>query len=297
MFPTNDYVFHRIFGREGNENITKEFLNTILSQKVERIRLDSNPIMMRDFSDDKESVLDVKAILDENGEKKICNIEIQVKNEHNIKQRLPYYWARAYIEQLHKGEGYSKLCKTICILIADFELEKDDPDFFSEYGILKKRSKLGDKLLTEDLEMYIIELPKLKRKLKNEEKIDNEKLVSWLKFISNPNEMEEKDMEEENMKDAIRILEDINSNKYERDWAERRLDWCRRRIDEKEWAKKEGHEEGRAEGLQEGRIEGKREGNKEAKKEVAKKMLSKNISIEEIMEFTNLTKEEIEKLK
>ena len=76
---------------------------------------------------------------------------------------------------------------------------------------------------------------------KNEEKIDNEKLVSWLKFISNPNEMEEKDMEEENMKDAIRILEDINSNKYERDWAERRLDWCRRRIDEKEWAKKEGH--------------------------------------------------------
>ncbi|MCX4303062.1 MAG: hypothetical protein OSJ66_03520 [Clostridia bacterium] len=92
-------------------------------------------------------------------------------------------------------------------------------------------------------------------------------------------------MEEENMKNAIRILEDINSNKYERDWAERRLDWCRRRIDEKEWAKKEGHEEGRI------------EGNKEAKKEVAKKMLSKNISIEEIMEFTNLTKEEIEKLK
>ena len=92
-------------------------------------------------------------------------------------------------------------------------------------------------------------------------------------------------MEEENMKNAIRILEDINSNKYERDWAERRLDWCRRRIDEKEWAKKEGHEECRI------------EGNKEAKKEVAKKMLSKNISIEEIMEFTNLTKEEIEKLK
>lgn len=104
-------------------------------------------------------------------------------------------------------------------------------------------------------------------------------------------------MEEENMKDAIRILEDINSNEYERDWAERRLDWCRRRIDEKEWAKKEGHEEGREEGLQEGKKKGRIEGNKEAKKEVAKKMFSKNISIEEIMEFTNLTKEEIEKLK
>ena len=45
-----------------------------------------------------------------------------------------------------------------------------------------------------------------------------------------------------------------------------------------------------------GKAEGRTEGKTEAKNEIAKKMKAKNMSIEEIVELTGLTKEEIEKL-
>lgn len=44
------------------------------------------------------------------------------------------------------------------------------------------------------------------------------------------------------------------------------------------------------------KAEGKTEGKTEGKKQIAKKMKAKNIPIEEIIELTGLTKEEIENL-
>jgi predicted transposase/invertase (TIGR01784 family) len=53
----------------------------------------------------------------------------------------------------------------------------------------------------------------------------------------------------------------------------------------------------KAEGKAEGKVEGKIEGSKEEKIKIAKKMLTKNKDIEEIMEYIDLTKEEILKIK
>ena len=239
IYPTNDYIFHRVFAREGNEEITKAFLNTILSTKVEEIRLDSNPIQMPMYLGDKTSILDVKAILDENGRKKLCNIEMQIRNQYNMDHRIPYYWAKLYSGQLKQGEDYEKLCKTICIVIVDFEINDKDTDFCSEYGILKKNVKGEDILLTDDLEFYIIELPKLRKKLENAEKIDNKKLVAWLKYINNPNEVEEKDMEDnEYLEEAYRVLEDISSSEEEKILAEYRIDaWRNEQSVKKHWQK------------------------------------------------------------
>src|SRR5699024_4396282 len=39
---TNDIVFQRIFGKVGNENITKAFLEKILGIKIEELTLDTN---------------------------------------------------------------------------------------------------------------------------------------------------------------------------------------------------------------------------------------------------------------
>ena len=39
VVPTNDYIFKRIFGKPGNEEITKSFLNSILDTEVTRSRL------------------------------------------------------------------------------------------------------------------------------------------------------------------------------------------------------------------------------------------------------------------
>ncbi len=136
------------------------------------------------------------------------------------------------------------------------------------------------------MELYIIQLPKLKRKLENLEGIENEKLVTWLRFIQNPNELEEKDMSDnEELKQAYKILDDVNSNAYERDMAERRLDWIRCENDARDHLEREGIKKGKAEGKAEEKIE------------TAKRLLEMKLSIKDIMKATGLTEDEIKQLK
>ena len=77
--------------------------------------------------------------------------------------------------------------------------------------------------------------------------------------------------------EAIRMLAEEN----EKAWKDRQA--------ELDYAMDEGIQKG----IQKGRVEGKH--NREI--EIAKKMLLKNKNIEEIIDFTDLTKEEIEKLR
>ena len=37
MLPTNDYVFKRIFGYEGKEEITKDFIEAVTKYEIEEI--------------------------------------------------------------------------------------------------------------------------------------------------------------------------------------------------------------------------------------------------------------------
>ena len=53
MLPTNDYVFKRIFGHVGNEEITKGLLSAILKKKINNVKLDGNTILERDLQEDK----------------------------------------------------------------------------------------------------------------------------------------------------------------------------------------------------------------------------------------------------
>ena len=59
----------------------------------------------------------------------------------------------------------------------------------------------------------------------------------------------------------------------------------------------DAREEGIEEGRKEGRKEGKEEGKKEEKLAIAKNMLNKGKSEEDILDFTGISKEELEKLK
>ena len=40
MLPTNDYVFQRIFGKVGNEEITKGLISAIIKREVKKVELD-----------------------------------------------------------------------------------------------------------------------------------------------------------------------------------------------------------------------------------------------------------------
>ena len=104
-------------------------------------------------------------------------------NDHNdFLKRSLYYWSRLYASQMKKGSSYDTLRKTITINILNFSV-------FPEYETFHTTGKLWDidlqKLLLDDLELHIIEIPKLMTQWK-EEQVNpwEDDFVRWLLLLS-----------------------------------------------------------------------------------------------------------------
>ena len=290
LSPKLDVVFQALFGEVGNESITKGFLETILERKIDSIDLSRNPILRREFKDEKLGVLDIIAKLDEN---EICNIELQIVDKKNIIERILYYWSRLYSRQIKSGEDYKILQKAIVILITDFKIEDlEELDYHSRWKIME--DKQGKKIiLTQKLEIDIIELPKIIGKEKEQ---DN--LLDWLYFLENPKSerVTEKMKENENLKEAVKKLDNLSEDEKMQRIADLRQKAI---MDEKAIYEKGleiGLEKGIQRGMEKGIEKGIMEGSQKEKIEIAKKMLKLKIDKETIAEATGLTEQEIEKI-
>lgn len=78
LSPKMDVVFQVLFGEEGSEEITRKFLEAILSENITKVDLSRNPILRRMHINDKMGVLDVIAQIDD---REYCNIEMQMTKE------------------------------------------------------------------------------------------------------------------------------------------------------------------------------------------------------------------------
>jgi predicted transposase/invertase (TIGR01784 family) len=91
------------------------FLNAILEESLDApitlLQLD-DPHLHKSYEDDKLSILDLLATLD-NGTQ--VNIEIQLRNTHDMVKRSLYYWSKLYTSQMQEGMPYRSLRKTITI--------------------------------------------------------------------------------------------------------------------------------------------------------------------------------------
>ena len=290
LSPKLDVVFQALFGEVGNESITKGFLETILERKIDSIDLSRNPILRREFKDEKLGVLDIIAKLDEN---EICNIELQIVDKKNIIERILYYWSRLYSRQIKSGEDYKILQKAIVILITDFKIENlEELDYHSRWKIME--DKQGKKIiLTQKLEIDIIELPKIIGKEKEQ---DN--LLDWLYFLENPKSerVTKKMKENENLKEAVKKLDNLSEDEKMQRIADLRQKAI---MDEKaiyEKGLEVGIEKGIQRGMEKGIEKGIMEGSQKEKIEITKKMLELKIDKETIAEATGLTEQEIEKI-
>ena len=266
LSPKLDVVFQALFGEIGSEKITKGFLEKILNQKINKINLDKNPILRKEFKDEKLGVLDILAELD--GKEK-CNIELQIVDKKNIIERVLFYWSRLYSKQIKAGEDYEVLQKTIVILITNFKIENlEELSYHSTWQIMETKSTKKI-ILTKKLEIDIIELPKIEGK----EEVKDE-LLDWLYFLEEPKgERVTKNMEEnEELKEAVEKLDSLSADERMQRIAELRQKaiWDERAI----YAR----------------------GKQIGAREIAKELLNKDMPIEEIIKITRLTKEEIEKI-
>ena len=286
--PSNAYVFKKIFGSIGSEDITREFIKCATGMNFECINLDTTPILEKDLIDKKTGILDVKVVADKLNN---INIEMQVVKSEHIAERILFYWSKMYNKTIRQGLGYERAQKAICILIADFKVSNltQIDKFYTRWKIMEENYTKQN--FTDKLYIVIIELEKLKG-INDIKEIDNEELLNWCKFIKNPEEMEGEEMKNEYIKKAKEKLDEINQSE-----EERRLVEIRERTIRDEMAIRDsGYIDGMKEGEKKGKIEGKNEGIAEEKLQIAKIMLKKKMLLEDIIEITRLSKSEIESL-
>ena len=144
------------------------------------------------------------------------------------------------------------------------------------------------KVLIDKLEIDIVELGKIKKLMEAGKISKKSKVGMWTRILLNPEEIGEEEMDEKEYRETIEKYHEIIRNEGLIDRAFREKMQKRERY----WQLKDARDEG----LAIRKKEGKEEGRREQQIEMAKKMLEKNKPIEEIMEFTELTKEEIENI-
>ena len=248
-------------------------LRTFLKLKLTLLIYLGNPVLRREHIDDKLGILDVVAKLDDTY---YCDIEMQMGYSINSTERILKYWSSLYSRQIKSSENYGKLQKVIVVFIANFNFPnfKHLP-FMSTWSI--RENKYNTTILTDKLEIRIIELPKIINNID-----DNNELMDWLLFLENPksNRVIEKMKVNKELKQANEKLKEIYSDEQLEHLIELRQRYILERNSDLDESREAGRAEGRAEGIA----------------EVAKRMLEKGLKLEDIVDVTGLSKSEIESL-
>lgn len=93
---------------------------------------------------------------------KTVNVEIQLQNKGDYKDRAVYYWSKLYSDQLKRGELYKELKRTITINILDFNLFTDSNSPYSSFSLLENNRH---ELLTDKCSINFFELVKVDAKI------------------------------------------------------------------------------------------------------------------------------------
>lgn len=296
--PKIDVVFHSLF-RESNNKLTESFISDILGEKVRIIKNLDRHLDIKEAIE-KQGIMDLRVELEDHSK---CNVEIQLKRQKNDCERFLYYLTDMYSRQLKIGEKYNSIYKCVSIVILDYELEelKDIENVGTVFQM--RDTKTGKIILTNKFELYIIELPKAKRKYL--ENVDD-KVMQWSMFLNSPNSKEVDSIMEKNkhIKEAKTELESVSGDYEVRRLAELREKYIRDEHAAREYAIEEGTRIGIEKGLKEGMKQGIQQGiqlgveqGRKTLLNTAKNLIKLGLSIDDISMATGLTKEEIEKLK
>ncbi|MDP3372590.1 MAG: Rpn family recombination-promoting nuclease/putative transposase [Candidatus Paracaedibacteraceae bacterium] len=281
--PKADLVFKKIFGN--NKDLVKSFLNSILPLADDALidtleYLPSEQVPRTPFK--KYSIVDVRCC-DQKG--RIFIVEMQMGWSDSFKSRLQFGTAKAYVEQLEKGDHYELLNPVYGLSLIGEIFDPETEQWYHHYKTVNIQNT--DKCI-EGLELIFVELPKFKATTHMERKLG----ILWLRFLNEINKMTEIPDEFANVPEiskAIELTQEASFSKAE--LAEYDGYWDLISIEKT--IKIDAERKGKAKGLAEGKIEGKIE----AKTEVAREMLKEGLPLDLIARLTNLSKDTIEEIK
>jgi predicted transposase/invertase (TIGR01784 family) len=284
--PFTDYGFKRLFGEEPNKDLLLDFLNVLLKEEQGEIK-DLTYLKSEHLG---TSEVDRKAIFDlycenEKGEKFI--VELQKTKQNFFKDRTVYYSTFPIREQAKRADWNYELKAVYTIAILDFIFAEDkkDPDKF-RYDI-KLTDTETKEVFYNKLTFIYLEMPKFNKSVDELET----RFDKWLYVIRNLNRL---DKVPDKLRERVfeKLFETAEIAKFTPDQIrsyEDSLKYYRDLKNSLDTAKEEGIEIG----VEKGREEGREERNIE----IAKEMIVAGESIEKIIKYTGLSREQIEKLK
>lgn len=169
----NDIVFKAFFTKKGNEQYLKSFLEALLEESIDEIEVVGEASLKQLTIAEKMGRLDIKATINKT---KIVNIEIQLCDNKDTKQRTELYGSRLISEQVGRGDQYQELKPVILINILNYNLLKL-PDYATKSVTVADKHR--DYIITDDITYWFIELPKFR---KSKPRLANA-LEGWLALI------------------------------------------------------------------------------------------------------------------
>ena len=243
--PKVDYAFKKIFGSEQSQPILISFLNAIIydGEKVIQSLTIVNPYNPGQVMSLKDTYLDVKAVLADGS---IVIIEMQVASMVAFNKRVAYNLAKAYSNQLVKGEDYPRLNPAIAVTITDFILFADTQKIISKFAFHEEEEKF--KILANELRLIFVELPKFQKTLSEAHTLVD-KWIYFLKEAASLDRIPESLAEVSEIEFALQLANQANMTVEELDIVDRRgmmlQDEKGRITYAEEIGRKAGKEEGR----------------------------------------------------
>ncbi len=310
--PFTDFGFKKLFGEEASKPQLIDFLNCLLPENDKIFDLS-----FKDKDQSGKANNHRKAVYDiycenEKGEKFI--VELQSVHQQFFKDRTIYYSTFPIQEQAKKGDWNYELKSVYCVGVLGFTFDdyKNEPEKGEVIHTVQLKDQ-NNKIFYNKLKYVYVEVPNFKKKLDELET----QLDKWLYFIKN---LENLNQIPEIFKDTVFIEAFQNAElakftEAERASYEASLKTLRDNYASFESAKKlaflEGEAIGEARGIKKGEVIGEEIGIKKGEvigrdeerkeselriKKLAKTMKNRGEPIEKIIEYTGLTKEEIDAL-
>jgi len=257
----SDVVFRMFFADERNKGLLINFLKSVIclpDDEYKEIEI-VDPNLLREYPGDKLGIIDVKL---HTKSRKVVHIEIQISIPPQMRERIIFYSSKLITEQIGSGDEYEKIMKVISIIIMDDTLIPESSKYHHRFTLYDPKTEVE---LTDIFEINTLELKKIP------EVSDGTAIYDWARFIAAESEDDLIMLAEENpdFNEAVIKYRELTADERVRDLYERR---------EKERRDTASFVKG-------------------AVLDIARKALKRNMSVEDIIDITNLTREDVEKLR
>ena len=264
---SNDFMFKEVM--KSNKELCKRLVGSIMQQEIADIVYIETEKTLQPYYDSRGIRLDV--ILDDENHSRY-NLEMQAKNvigdtgEALLPKRTRYYQSVIDMDMLKKGQDFDELDPLILIFICTFDLYKEGRYVYTFRSRCLENLELE---LNNDVTVKLVNAKGRRGEV-------NTLLKNFLQYVMTNEPVDE--FTEDVARQIVAVKNDPIARRDYMVLATRLKD-----------AKKEGFEAGQAQG----HADGLAEGQAKKSKETALKMLRKQKPLSEIMEFADLSEEEV----